>query len=58
MPRALDPNALRGKRIGVMRFAAGFGTDEAFERALATLRAQGATLVEIKQLRRRDDGRQ
>jgi amidase len=43
----LDPNALRGKRIGVMRFASGFGTDPAFELALATLRRQGATLVEI-----------
>jgi amidase len=44
----LNAGALRGKRIGVMRFAAGFGTDEAFGRALATLRAQGATLVEIR----------
>jgi amidase len=44
----LDVSALRGRRIGVMRFASGFGTDEPFERALATLRAQGATLVEIK----------
>jgi amidase len=43
----LDPNALRGKRIGVMRFASGFGTDPAFELALAVLRRQGATLVEI-----------
>ncbi|MEO7189048.1 MAG: amidase [Sphingomicrobium sp.] len=46
---ALDANALRGKRIGVMRFASGFGTDAAFELALATLRAQGAALVDIKQ---------
>ena len=45
---ALDANALRGKRIGVMRFAAGFGTDTAFATALAILREQGATLVEIK----------
>ncbi|HEY4071321.1 MAG TPA: amidase [Sphingomicrobium sp.] len=44
----LDANALKGKRIGVMRFASGFGTDAAFDTALATLRAQGATLVEIK----------
>jgi amidase len=43
----LSPDALRGKRIGVMRFAAGFGTDEPFEEALRTLKAQGATLVEI-----------
>jgi len=45
---ALNAGSLRGARIGVMRFAAGFGTDEPFERALATLRAHGATLVEIK----------
>jgi amidase len=45
---ALDAQALRGKRIGVMRFASGFGTDAPFETALAMLRKQGATLVEIK----------
>jgi amidase len=45
---ALDANALKGKRIGVMRFASGFGTDAAFETALALLREQGATLVDIK----------
>jgi amidase len=44
----LDANALKGKRIGVMRFASGFGTDAAFETALAILKQQGATLVEIK----------
>jgi amidase len=44
----LDAGSLRGKRIGVMRFASGFGTDEPFERALALLRAKGAILVEIK----------
>ena len=49
----LDPNSLRGKRIGVMRFASGFGTDAAFETALAILRQRGATLVEIKKF---DDG--
>ena len=46
---ALDAGALRGARIGVLRFAAGYGTDEPFERALQLLRAQGATLVEIKE---------
>ena len=48
--RTLAPDALKGVRIGVMRFAAGFHpeTDTVFERALATLRAAGATLVEIK----------
>jgi amidase len=45
----LDAKSLKGKRIGVMRFASGFGTDEVFERALSVLKAQGATLVEIKQ---------
>jgi amidase len=45
----LDAGSLRGKRIGVMRFAAGFGTDERFEAALAVLRAQGAELVEISE---------
>ena len=44
---ALDANALQGKRIGVMRFATGFGTDPAFSAALAVLKARGATLVEI-----------
>lgn len=44
----LDANSLRGKRIGVMRFASGFGTDAAFETALALLREQGAVLVDIK----------
>ena len=45
---ALDAKSLRGKRIGVMRFASGFGTDAAFETALALLRSRGATLVDIK----------
>src|SRR3954467_8826515 len=45
---SLDTNSLKGKRIGVMRFASGFGTDPAFETALAVLRERGATMVEIK----------
>ena len=45
---SLDANSLRGKRIGVMRFASGFGTDTAFETALAVLRERGAILVDIK----------
>jgi amidase len=53
---ALNPGALKGTRIGVMRFAAGFGTDEPFERALAVLKAQGATLVEIKKFDEKDMG--
>lgn len=44
----LDAHALSGKRIGVMRFASGFGTDAAFETALSILREQGAVLVDIK----------
>ncbi len=47
---ALNPGSLRGRRIGVMRFAAGFGTDALFEEALATLRAQGAVLVDIAEM--------
>ena len=53
----LDPNALRGKGIGVMRFASGFGTDAPFELALAVLREQGATLVEIKHFDEGEMGR-
>jgi amidase len=44
----LDAGALKGKRIGVMRFASGFGTDAPFETALALLREKGAILVDIK----------
>ena len=51
----LSTDALRGRRIGVMRFSAGFGTDAPFEAALAVLRAQGAELVEIADLPGRQD---
>ncbi|WP_295635871.1 amidase [Novosphingobium sp.] len=46
----LRPDALKGVRIGVMRFAAGFHpeTETVFEQALAALTAAGATLVDIK----------
>jgi amidase len=46
---ALKPDALRGVRVGVMRFAAGFHpeTDQVFAQALAQLTAAGAVLVEI-----------
>jgi amidase len=44
---ALSPNSLRGRRIGVMNFAKGFGTDVPFQEALQALRAQGAILVDI-----------
>ena len=45
----LSPDALKGVRIGVMRFAAGFHpeTEAVFEKALGALRAAGATLVDI-----------
>ena len=45
--RLLRTDELKGKRIGVMRFASGFGTDEAFTAALELMKRQGATLVEI-----------
>ena len=46
----LDAGSLKGTRIGVMRFAAGFHpeTDTVFEAALARMKAAGAVLVEIK----------
>ena len=44
---ALSDRSLQGKRIGVMRFATGFGTEAPFEEALQALRAQGAVLVDI-----------
>jgi amidase len=46
----LKPDSLKGVRIGVLRFAAGFHpeTDAVFERSLAALTAAGATLVEIQ----------
>jgi amidase len=47
---ALDGASLKGKRLGLMRFATGFGTDPALDQALAVLRAQGAEIVEIKEL--------
>ena len=46
----LEGASLKGKRLGVMRFATGFGTDPALGQALAVLRTQGAEIVEIKEL--------
>ncbi|HEU0133628.1 MAG TPA: amidase, partial [Allosphingosinicella sp.] len=51
----LSADSLRGKRIGVMRFASGFGTDAAFEEALRTLKARGAVLVEIAKFERKPE---
>nr|WP_314446261.1 amidase [uncultured Sphingomonas sp.] len=47
----LSADALRGKRIAVLRFAAGFGTDAVFEQALSQLREAGAELVEVKEFK-------
>lgn len=51
----LKPDALKGARIGVLRFATGWSvsTDKVFEQALSVLRQQGATLVDIKDLKDR-----
>ena len=54
---ALDAGSLKGKRLGVMRFAAGFGTDPAFSAALKLLEARGAVLVEIKEFDDKDIGK-
>jgi amidase len=49
---ALDPNALRGKRIGVWRTPAGGNADatRVLNAAIAVLRARGATVVDNVQL--------
>jgi amidase len=52
---ALSADSLLGKRIGVLRFATGFGTDAAFEEALNVLKAQGATLVDIDKFDQRQE---
>ncbi len=44
---ALSATSLKGARLGVLRFAAGFGTDGPFEAALKVLRDQGAVLIDI-----------
>ena len=47
----LKPDALKGRRLGVLRIGLGGhpGTDKLFEQALVDLRAAGAELVDIKQ---------
>ena len=47
---ALTPDALVGKRFGVLRQAMGFhpGVDAAVERAISTLKAGGAEVVDIQ----------
>ncbi len=53
----LKPDALKGARIGVMRYAAGFHpeTDAVFEAALATLKARGAVLVDVPEFPKRGE---
>jgi amidase len=54
---ALDANSLKGKRIGVMRFASTPELDLAFDTALAILKRQGAILVDIKKFDDRQIGK-
>jgi amidase len=53
----LKPDALKGVRIGVLRYAADFHpeTDREFNKALTTLKAAGATLIEIKKFPHEQD---
>jgi amidase len=53
----LDANSLKGKRIGVLRFASTEQLDPAFSTALAILRQQGAILVDIKKFDEKGIGR-
>jgi len=48
----LDPNALKGVKLAVMRWNMGYskGTDAVFEEALASLRAAGAEIVEAPKI--------
>jgi amidase len=48
--KALDGATLRGKRLGVLRYATGQlpAVDGLFEKAIAFLKQRGATIVEIK----------
>jgi len=57
--RHLDPAALQGKRIGIIRNHAGFheAVDAVFETALSALREAGAVLVEDLALPTRDETR-
>lgn len=53
----LDAASLKGRRIGVMRFASTEQLNPAFETALAILRKQGAILVNIKKFDDRGIGK-
>jgi amidase len=52
----LKRDALKGARIGVLRFATGWsaGTDKVFGQALSVLIAQGAVLVDVPDFKDRD----
>jgi amidase len=54
--KGLRPDALKGARIGVMRFTGGWSlaVERRFDAALAVLKAQGATLVDIDHFKDRD----
>lgn len=54
--KALDANALAGKRLGVIKGVGGYspGVDAAFEAAKAVLVAAGATIVEIEPVPQRE----
>lgn len=49
---SLSPEELRGTRIAVLRFLAGYhaATDAVFERAITTMKAAGAEIVEVTAL--------
>lgn len=53
---ALKPDALKGARIGVLRFATGWSapTDKVFGQALSVLRAQGALLFDVSDFKDRE----
>ena len=48
--KALDPSALKGARLGILRITAGRSpqADAVFEQAVAILKAAGAELIEMK----------
>ena len=56
--KGLDPNALKGARIGVMRFLKNYTpeTQALFDKAVDVLKAQGAELVDITDFKFEDLG--
>ena len=57
--QGLNAGALKGVRLGVLRFETGYSppTDKVFDAALAALRAQGAVLVDIPEFDTADLGK-